>query len=229
LKNLAESSFQYSYSATCSGHSARGIYDAASQLINETRPGYNVFYTFDGNGNRLSKTVNGAPEYYAYDDGDKMLSQGQYTYTYDTAGRRTQKLGLGGAVLQTYSYDAEDRLTATGNQTFQYNGFNTRVSKIVGGVFTPFHRDGTGVTASLISEGGSTITPGTSIRTSAANTYLHGGLKDVSAQSNSTNQISGSKVYDAYGATLNSTGSWVGRLGFGGQFGSQTDAGDLEL
>jgi len=51
-------------------------YDAASQLTSEVRPGYSASYTFDGNGNRLSKTVNGVTEFYSYDDGDKLLSAG---------------------------------------------------------------------------------------------------------------------------------------------------------
>ena len=44
-------------------------YDAASQLTSEVRPGYSAGYTFDGNGNRLSKAVNGVTEFYSYDDG----------------------------------------------------------------------------------------------------------------------------------------------------------------
>ena len=103
-------------------------YDAASQLTSEIRPGYNAGYTFDGNGNRLSKTVNGNTEFYSYDDGDKLLSAGIKTYTYDQAGRTTSvKVGMGAPSVLTY--DDEDRLKTFMGQTYTYNGFDTRVAK----------------------------------------------------------------------------------------------------
>ncbi|ARU45002.1 hypothetical protein CCB81_12950 [Armatimonadetes bacterium Uphvl-Ar2] len=53
----------------------------------DARSGYNVDYTYDANGNRLSKTVNGVAESYTYDLADKMLTAGAKSYTYDAAGR----------------------------------------------------------------------------------------------------------------------------------------------
>ncbi len=44
-------------------------------------------YTYDANGNRLSKTINGVAESYTYDLADKMLTAGAKSYTYDAAGR----------------------------------------------------------------------------------------------------------------------------------------------
>lgn len=118
-------------------------YDATSQLTNETRPGYSAGYTFDGNGNRLSKTVNGATEFYSYDNGDKLLTAGQKSYQYDAAGRTTRvQLGISQPTILTY--DDEDRLKTlsgmSGNHTYTYNGFDTRVGKNG----TTYHRDGTG-------------------------------------------------------------------------------------
>jgi YD repeat-containing protein len=56
-------------------------------MTSEFRAGYNVAYTYDANGNRTSKTVNGTVESYTYDLGDKMLTAGAKSYTYDAAGR----------------------------------------------------------------------------------------------------------------------------------------------
>ena len=44
-------------------------YDLAGQLASESRAGYSVSYTFDANGNRLTKTLNDTTESYTYDDG----------------------------------------------------------------------------------------------------------------------------------------------------------------
>ena len=52
---------------------------AAGQLTSEVRSGYNVAYTYDANGNRISKTVNGVAESYTYDLADKMLARGRFT------------------------------------------------------------------------------------------------------------------------------------------------------
>jgi len=41
--------------------------------------GYNVAYTYDANGNCLSKTVNGVAESYTYALAGKMLARGRFT------------------------------------------------------------------------------------------------------------------------------------------------------
>lgn len=46
-------------------------YDGAGQLASEVRTGYDCAYTYDANGNRLTKTLNGTTETYTNDDGDK--------------------------------------------------------------------------------------------------------------------------------------------------------------
>ncbi|MBL8065427.1 MAG: RHS repeat-associated core domain-containing protein [Chthonomonadaceae bacterium] len=55
-------------------------------------------------------------------------------------------------------------------------------------------------------------------------TFQHGGLKSLDAQTDTSQSISGTKTYDAFGATGSSTGSWQGQSGFGGGFGYQPDS-----
>jgi RHS repeat-associated protein len=229
LESYAYNSASEVLSHTVDGVTTSYTYDAASQLINESRPGYNVGYTFDGNGNRLSKTVNGNVENYTYDNGDKLLTQGFLNYSYDAAGRRTVKR-QGPSVLTTYVYDDESRLISNGNKTYTYNGLNTRTKMNMGGNITEYHRDGTGVTAPVIFEGERVVTPGVSSRTVAGQpTFMHGGLKDITAQSGPSGSITATRVYDAYGATLTGTGQWSGKFGYGGKFGYQEDGNDLQL
>ena len=49
-------------------------YDAIDQLTEEEKPGlsYLANYTYDANGNRLTRTVNSVTETYAYDEADKL-------------------------------------------------------------------------------------------------------------------------------------------------------------
>ena len=103
-------------------------YDAADQLTGESCTGYAASYSYDGNGNRLAKVLNGVTESYAYDDGDKLLSAGNKSYSYDLAGRTVQVDSPSGSTF--CAYDDEGRLTAiTGagpNQTYTYNGLDSR-------------------------------------------------------------------------------------------------------
>jgi RHS repeat-associated protein len=199
-------------------------YDAASQLTSEVRPGYSAGYTFDGNGNRLSKAVNGVTEFYSYDDGDKLLSAGIKTYTYDQAGRTTAvKVGIGAPSILTY--DDEDRLKTFMGQTYTYNGFDTRVGKNG----TTYHRDGTGVTAPLISDSGATYTPGVSERRNGVSTFLNSGLKDVAKQTDAAGSVTATRKYDAYGMVIGSTGTWKGPFGYSGSAGYQEDETGLQL
>ena len=203
-------------------------YDAASQLTSEIRPGYNAGYTFDGNGNRLSKTVNGNTEFYSYDNGDKLLSAGIKTYTYDQAGRTTSvKVGMGAPSVLTY--DDEDRLKTFMGQTYTYNGFDTRVGKTVGGSTTSYHRDGSGVTAPLISDSGATYTPGISERRNGVSTFLNSGLKDIAKQTDAAGVVTATRKYDAYGMVIGSTGTWKGPFGYSGVAGYQADETGLQL
>ncbi|MDH4387152.1 MAG: RHS repeat-associated core domain-containing protein [Fimbriimonas sp.] len=229
--NVQISAESYNYNAvsevlshTVDGETTSYGYDAASQLTSETRPGYSAGYTFDGNGNRLSKTVNGATEFYSYDDGDKLLSAGVKTYTYDLAGRTTSvKVGMGAPSVLTY--DDEDRLKTFMGQTYTYNGFDTRVGK--NGM--TYHRDGTGVTAPLISDSGATYTPGVSERRNGVSTFLNAGLKDVAKQTDISGNVTATRKYDAYGMVIGSTGTWKGPFGYSGSAGYQEDETGLQL
>jgi RHS repeat-associated protein len=168
--------------------------------------------------------VNGVTEFYSYDDGDKLLSAGVKTYTYDPAGRTTSvKVGMGAP--STLTYDDEDRLKTFMGQTYTYNGFDTRVGK--NGM--TYHRDGAGVTAPLISDSNATYTPGISERRNGVSTFLNSGLKDVAKQTDISGNVTATRKYDAYGMVIGSTGTWQGAFGYAGAFGYQDDASGLKL
>ena len=131
------------------------------------------------------------------------------------------------------TYDDEDRLKTTsgpiGAQTYTYNGFDTRVGKTVGGSTTSYHRDGTGVTAPLISDSNATYTPGISERRNGVSTFLNSGLKDVAKQTDAAGSVTATRKYDAYGMVIGSTGTWKGPFGYSGSAGYQEDETGLQL
>lgn len=133
-----------------------------------------------------------------------------------------------GSGTTTYSWSYDNRLLgvtypSTNSNSYSYNGVGSRVSASGVGGSKTFRRDGVGVTSPLLSDGTNAITPGISTRASSTTKFMHGGLKNSTAQSNSGQSITGTKTFDAFGNQLASTGSWTGMLGYGGAYGYQTD------
>jgi RHS repeat-associated protein len=207
-------------------------YDDEGQLLSESRPGYATAYTYDGNGNRKTRTVNSVLEEYAYDSGDKLLSvvSGGNTrsFEYDLAGRCTvEKLNT--VEQRAFAWTAGSRLASinasTGSEGYTYSVFGTR-AKV--GTRT-FLRAGAGVTAGVLADGNADYTPGISEVRSGTTTYSHSGLKHMAAQSGSGASVSATREYDAFGGVASSSGSWHGPFGAAGAFGYQTEASGLHL
>lgn len=115
-----------------------------SQIASDGKEINSFGYTYDNNGNQLSKTENGSTINYTYDKLNRLLSAGTDSFTYDNVGNRKtwnkQKETI------TYGYDQNNRLTTltslksgsivynydkNGNQltssdgnTYTYDGFN---------------------------------------------------------------------------------------------------------
>jgi len=179
-----------------------------------------------------TRTVGGVTENYAYDDADKLQDVkvggvAQKSYGYDSAGRTTSVVS--GAGTTTLAYDYEGRISqitypSTATNTFTYNGLDTRVGKVDSAGTSTYKRDGAGVTAPVLGDGGAVYTPGISERRSSTTTFLHSGLKNADSQTGTGQTIGATKQYDAFGNVLSSTGTWKGPFGYAGSFGYQEDA-----
>ena len=99
---------------------------------------HTVTYTYDSMGNRLSMaTTTGnvsSTVIYTYDAGDRLLSAGGTTYTYDNNGNLIGKNEVNGTTL--YGYDDAGRLTGVSlpggtSIEFAYDGDGNRLSKSV--------------------------------------------------------------------------------------------------
>jgi YD repeat-containing protein len=110
-----------------------------------------VSYTYDGNGNRLTKTTrtnNAVTEvrYYNYGNENRLLAVTNQnglvldSYAYDSAGNRIQKVATNDIVQ--YSYDERNLMTGfvdnTNQISYTYNGDAERVTSIVNGALTQF-------------------------------------------------------------------------------------------
>ncbi len=241
LKNSSNSTLQsQGYTFDDAGnvltHTKDGVtttytYDDANQILSESRSGYSCSYTWDDNGNRSTRTLNGTTETYAYDSADKLtsISVGGSTvksFGYDAAGRTTSITYSG--VATNIAYDYEDRITSISRSgvttnTFGYNGLDTRVSKVDSTGTATYKRDGADVLAPVLGDGAAVYTPGISERRSSTTRYIHSGIKNVEVESNTSQTISASRQYDAFGTITSSSGTWYGAFGYGGEFGYQED------
>jgi RHS repeat-associated protein len=138
--------FTYSYDnagnrtgvAEASGDRVTWSYDAANQLLREQRSGtgaYDVTFSYDEAGNRLTKEEGGTTTTYSYDAANQLSVEsapgGLTTYTYDANGN-TQVINAAGD-LTTHSWDIENRMTkaelpAGTINTISYDGDGKRRS-----------------------------------------------------------------------------------------------------
>jgi RHS repeat-associated protein len=133
------------------------------------------------------------------------------------AGRTTSVVTPSGTTNLTYDY--ESRLTSvTGpgiTASYTYNGLDTRVGKTENGASQVYKRNGVGVTDAVLSDSSAFYTPGVSERRAGTTSYLHGGLKNQTRQTNSSQTTTATRTYDAFGNVTSSSGTWNGPFGFG--------------
>jgi RHS repeat-associated protein len=130
------------------------VFDDLYRLTSATGLYGSISYTYDANGNRLSKTVGGQTDTYTYTPGSNRLASitgaNPETFTHDDNGSITARLNT------TLTYGQDKRLKQVvvgGSQTTGYviNAQGQRVIKTSGGGSTVFHYDQEG---NLIAESG---------------------------------------------------------------------------
>ncbi|KKK63885.1 hypothetical protein LCGC14_2989780, partial [marine sediment metagenome] len=178
-------------------------YDIANQLINDGQ----YTYTYDGNGNMLTKYDGVTTTTYTYNVANQLISDGVNTYSYevDIGG---QLVNTGNMVSDgnfTYVYDDKDRLVevkqgATTVATYSYNNLGQRISKTVGANTTTYTYND--LTKMLSSE------------TTGASTTSFNGVPGKYAQliSIDIGGVTYYYVYDAMGQIIgltNTSGAWV--------------------
>ncbi len=128
----------------------------------------------------------------------------------------------------TLSYDYEDRLVSisrpgVATNTFAYNGFGARVSKNDSSGSNTYLRASSGLIGSIVSDSAATYTPGVSEKRGGTSTFYHSDIKNSVEQTSTSQSVSASKQYDAFGNEVSSQGPWQGPFQYGGAFGYHTD------
>jgi RHS repeat-associated protein len=240
-------------SETVGGNSATTtyLYDALDRLTQEKRTTSNAYwyeYLYDAAGNRtkfVQKDTSGnqtGSKGYAYDAANKLTLEGDLSapgangniqYTFDSNGNLTKKQIVGDGST-TYLYDFENHLTKLNDGvtlTFTYDGDGVRKSLTNGSLTTRFIHDFDGLTVLAETDGNgnttATYTHGLGLisqRRGSTTSYYHADLLGTTRQmTNSSQTVTDSYVFDAWGNALSSTGSTANPYRFAGQWGYYDD------
>ena len=218
-------------------------YDYSDQLISEKgvdgnlQPVYSRTYTYDHAQNRTSVLHDGVTDSYSYyPNSNRLQSAGNRSYTYDTAGNCTQ-LKINGIAQQNFTYDDENRVSqidypsapALPSSHFGYNGQRLRTSRQDSHGLAKYVTDGDSPGADVLSDGQAIYTPGISERRNGTTRFLK--LDDTGSLRGQTTSAwgnSGFLTQDAFGNTMQQSGTLTGSFGFEADAQYQTD-GDSGL
>ncbi|MCC7102944.1 MAG: RHS repeat-associated core domain-containing protein, partial [Fimbriimonadaceae bacterium] len=197
-----------------------------------SRSGYVANYTYDDNGNRLTKTLNSVTETYIYGPEERLeeITGGSdpREFTYDDGGR-TATIDRGGGDVTNFTYDEGSRVTqitrpGMTTNSYSYNGLDTRVGMTDSLGSSGFNRDGAYVTDSVLNDGTRAYTPGISQRQSSATKFvLDDYLGTTGRLLDSGENVTDTFTYDAFGVQTARTGSTVRPFGYAGAHGYQED------
>ena len=215
-------------------------YDASDQLTGESRGnghglGYALAFTYDHNHNRATKVVgtgmSAVTDTYSYDAHDKLtgISGGtNKTYGYDSNGNCTSVTV--GTNVTTVAYDVENRVTSitypsSAVNTFAYNGEDLRTQKVDSSGTKNYVCDGSSPASAVLKDGAAVYTPGLSERRSGTSKFLHvDALGSTRGITDSSQSVTDSLLYDAFGNVLSRTGTTPTPFGFVGSKQYQTDS-----
>lgn len=204
----------------------RYYYDGNYQLNRVDYPNVAPFnseidsWTYDAIGNRISQTVNGNTVNYTYyknganpNNGQRLQSDGTYSYVYDANGNLFTKTGAEGTY--TFTWDGDNRLRGISGagltSTYSYDSFGRRITSNVNGANTSFLNEG----ENLISSRGASQAdfvfgpaidePLIMYRSAVAYQYDIDGLGSANLINDTTGTIQNKYVLDAWGITRSQT------------------------
>jgi len=226
-------------------------YDDLYGLTRETKEDdqqstiYDYSYTYDAVGNLTKRTdeETQTETNYTYNNVNEMTAAGNITYTYDDAGNMATKVV--NQETTTYTWDFRSKMLKvdfpTGNDpVMRYEGYGLRVKKVVGATTTKYLYDvNLGLPALLFETDGSDNevaeyrrdVGGALIameRSSTLYWYHFDHLGSTRALTNSSETVTDTRKYDAWGNTTASTGSTTNPFKFVGKLGYYDD-GDVGL
>jgi RHS repeat-associated protein len=174
----------YSYDPVGNRLSSLGVSAYANNSSNELTSTSAAGYTYDANGNTISKTVSGNTTQYTWDFENRLTSVtlpnsgGTVTFKYDPLGRRVYKQSPNATSIFAYDVDnLVETVNATGGEVAHYT-------------------QGLNIDELLAMQGGTTT-----------DYFEADGLGSITSLSSSTGALASTYTYDSFGNTINSTGS----------------------
>ncbi len=171
---LAEYQYEYDFGGLLTHELRHGDWqaeynhDKSGQLLDAVFSGSDVIaeqvdehYRYDANGNRTDSHLHGNG--YVVGTGNRLLSDGEFDYTYDAEGNLMRKTEIATGTLTEYTYDHRNRLLTAEERTsgglilnrveYTYDVLNRRIAKTVNGqtthsvyddanVWADFHQNG---------------------------------------------------------------------------------------
>ena len=193
--------------------------------------GYTFTYTYDHNSNRLTKVVgtggSAVTTTNTYGTHDQLLTSGSKSYGYDNAGNCTSVTV--GTSVTSISYDYENRVVGISypggaSNSFAYNGDDLRMQKVDSAGTANYLCDGTSPASAVLTDSSAVYTPGLSERRGSTSKFYHGdNLGSTRGITNSSQTVTDTLLYDAFGNTISRTGTTPTPFGFVGKGQYQTD------
>jgi YD repeat-containing protein len=192
-------------------------YNNRNQLIHEaTLPSGNLnLYSYTPTGRRASKTVNGIPTIYSYNNDDVLIAAGGTNYVPDNNGNRIIKNGPGGTTQYSYGYRNELKhviLPDLNYVDYKYSSFGTQLAKNENGTMTYFQSNRQELLSTYNNTGipVSFFNPGLTIHHAGIKGYYYyNGFESSTLQVDTVPAVLATARFDAFGNIVNSTGTWL--------------------
>ena len=174
----------YSYDAVGNRTASLGVSSYTTNASNELTATSNASYTYDGNGNTLTKTVGSNTTTYAWDNENRLTSvtlpgsSGTVTFKYDPFGRRVYKS------------------SSLGTSVFEYDGDNLIEET-----------NSSGTVVARYSQTGNVDEPLAMLHSSGTSYYHEDGLGSVTSLTNSSGAGMQTYTSDSFGKPTASSGS----------------------
>jgi RHS repeat-associated protein len=174
----------FSYDPVGNRTASLGVSSYTTNASNELTATSNASYTYDSNGNMLTKTVGSNTTTYAWDFENRLTSVAlpgsgaTVTFKYDPMGRRINKSSSAGT--STFAYDGDNLIEETNS---------------------------TGAVVARYSQTQNIDEPLAMLRSSATSYFQADGLGSITSLSNAAGALANTYTYDSFGKLTTSTGS----------------------
>ena len=185
----------YSYDPVGNRTASLGVSSYTTNASNELTATSNASYTYDSNGNTLTKVISSNTTTYAWDYENRLTSVtlpssgGTVTFKYDPLGRRIYKsLSTGGTSV--FAYDGDNMIEET---------------------------NASGTVVARYAQGQSIDEPLAMLRSSTTSYYNVDGLGSITSLANGSGTLTQSYTFDSFGKQTASSGSVVNAFQYTGR------------